>query len=70
MRDSGLIRLETVLAVQAELERNSAGLRKLPGTVLKNEATGQTICEPPQDAAEVEALMTNLIDFRRGRDIF
>jgi Fic family protein len=63
VRDSGLIRLETVLAVQAELERNRAGLRKVPGTVLKNAATGKVIYEPPQDSAEVEALMANLMDF-------
>jgi Fic family protein len=68
VRDSGLIRLETVLAVQGELERNRAGLRKLPGTVLKNEATGQIIYEPPQDAAEVETLMGNLIDFIHAED--
>ncbi len=68
VRESGLIRLETVLAVQAELERNRAGLRKLPGTVLKNEATGQIIYEPPQDAAEVETLMGNLIDFIHAED--
>jgi Fic family protein len=68
VRDSGLIRLETVLAVQSELELNRAGLRKLPGTVLKNEATGQTIYEPPQDAAEVESLMANLIDFIHAND--
>ncbi len=68
VRNSGLIRLETVLAVQAELENNRAGLRKLPGTVLKNEATGQTIYEPPQDAAEVESLMANLIDFIHADD--
>ena len=68
VRNSGLIRLETVLSVQAELEQNRAGLRKLPGTVLKNEATGQTIYEPPQDAAEVEALMGNLIDFIHADD--
>jgi hypothetical protein len=60
---SGLIRLETILHVQAELEQNRAGLRKLPGTVLKNEATGQVIYEPPQDAVEVAALMGNLVDF-------
>jgi len=57
VRDSGLIRLETVLAVQAELEQNRAGLRKLPSTVLKNEAMGAVIYEPPQDAAEVESLI-------------
>ena len=68
VRDSGLIRLETLLAVQAELEQNRAGLRKLPGTVLKNEATGQTIYESPQDADEVEALMANLIDFIHADD--
>lgn len=68
VRDSGLIRLETLLAVQAELEQSRAGLRKLPGTVLKNEATGQTIYEPPQEADEVEALMANLIDFIHADD--
>lgn len=68
VRTSGLIRLETVLAVQSELEQNRAGLRKLPGTVLKNEATGQVVYEPPQDAAEVERLMGNLIDFIHADD--
>ena len=68
VRDSGLIRLETVLAVQAELERNRAGLRRVPGTVLRNEVTGQTIYEPPQHAAEVESLMANLIDFIHADD--
>jgi Fic family protein len=68
VRDSGLIRLETVVAVQGELEQNRAGLRKLPGTVLKNDATGAVIYEPPQDAAEVEALMGNLIDFVHAED--
>lgn len=68
VRNSGLIRLETVLAVQAELEQNRAGLRRLPGTVLKNEATGQVIYEPPQDAAVVVSLMGNLIDFIHAND--
>lgn len=68
VRASGLIRLDTVLAVQAELESNRAGLRKLPGTVLKNELTGAVIYEPPQDADEVEALMGNLIDFIHADD--
>ncbi|MDB6071779.1 MAG: addiction module protein, partial [Verrucomicrobiales bacterium] len=68
VRRSGLIRLETILAVQAELEQNRAGLRKLPGTVLKNEATGEVIYEPPQDAVEVAALMGNLVDFLHADD--
>jgi len=68
VRASGLIRLETVLAVQATLEQNRAGLRKLPGTVLKNEASGKVIYEPPQDAVAVTSLMSNLIDFIHAED--
>lgn len=68
VRDSGLIRLDTVLAVQAELEQNRAGLRKLPGTVLKNESTNTIIYEPPQDAVVVASLMDNLIDFIHADD--
>ncbi len=68
VRASGLIRLETLLAVQSELERNRAGLRQVPGTVLRNEATGRVIYQPPQDAAEVASLMGNLIDFIHADD--
>lgn len=58
----GLIRLSTILAVQAEVERNRAGLRKVPGTVLKD-STGKTIYEPPQDPRDIERLMTELVAF-------
>jgi Fic family protein len=68
VRDSGLIRLDTLLSVQATLEQNQAGLRKLPGTVLKNESTGQIIYEPPQEGVLVESLMGNLIDFIHAED--
>ncbi len=68
VKSSGLIRLETILKVQAELEQNRAGLRKLPGTVLKNEATGETIYEPPQSGVAVAELMANLIDFIHAED--
>jgi len=49
-------------------EQSLAGLRKLPGTVLKNAATGRVIYEPPQDAAVVASLMGNLIDFIHADD--
>jgi len=63
VRKEGLIRLATILAVQAEIEHNKAGLRKMPGTMLKNQATGVTIYEPPQSAADVARLMGDLVDF-------
>lgn len=68
VKKTGLVRLETILAVQAEIEQKRAGLRRLPGTVLRNQSTGQVVYEPPQDAAEVEALMDNLIAFIHAED--
>ena len=63
VRKTGLIRLEDILEVQSTLEQNRAGLRKLPGTVLKNAQTGEVVYEPPQDAVEVERLTGNLVAF-------
>ncbi len=59
---NGLLTLNHMLAIQSELERNSAGFRKLPGTVLKNPA-GETVYLPPQDANTVLRLMGDLERF-------
>ena len=61
--DSGLIRISTILRVQEEVEQNNAGFRKVPGTVLRNQTTGATVYEPPQDAVLIEKLMTALVEF-------
>lgn len=66
--NSGLIRMSTILRVQEQVEQNNAGFRKLPGTVLKNQATGATVYEPPQDAALIEKLMTQLVAFIHADD--
>lgn len=47
VRDSGLLTLNTILRVQAVLEGNGAGFRRTPGTVLKNEQTGEVVYQPP-----------------------
>jgi Fic family protein len=57
---SGLLTNKTILQIQEVLEGNKAGFRKLPGTALKNAATGETIYTPPQDYNEILRLMTNL----------
>lgn len=62
VREQGFLRLEDVLQIQAVLEQNRAGLRKLPGTVLKNQNTGEVVYQPPQDPAEIERLMTNFLE--------
>ena len=66
--NSGLIRMSTILRVQEEVEQNSAGFRKVPGTVLKNQTTGAVVYEPPQDAVLIEKLMMQLVDFIHADD--
>jgi len=66
---SGLLTTKTILQVQEELEGNKAGFRKLPGTTLKNTATGQTIYTPPQNLEEIKHLMTNLEKFINNREL-
>ena len=47
VRQQDLLSLNTILGIQTCLEGNRAGFRKLPGTVLKNQQTGETIFVPP-----------------------
>jgi Fic family protein len=55
-----LLTCNHIITIQQMLEGNNAGFRKLPGTDLKNTATGETIYTPPQDSQLIIKLMTNL----------
>ena len=69
VRETGLITANHIIAIQAELEQNNAGFRKLPGTALKDGA-GRTVYTPPQDPAEIVALMRGLERFINEADLF
>jgi len=60
---TGLITVRNILEVQAIIEENRAGFRRLPGTELKNQQTGQTVYAPPQHPDDIISLMTNLEAF-------
>lgn len=62
-RKNKLLRLSDILLIQKNLEHNNAGLRKLPGTDLKNASTGEIVYTPPQHAEEIAKLMANLITY-------
>ena len=62
VRESGLITVNHIIAIQSELEQTNAGFRKLPGTALKNNQ-GETVYAPPQDPNEIIALMRDLERF-------
>lgn len=59
----GLLTNAHILDIQASIEENTAGFRKLPGTVLKNNLSGEVVYTPPQDFQEIQYLMTDLESF-------
>lgn len=63
VRVQGFLSNNHIIQVQATLEENDAGFRKVPGTALKNEQTNEVVYTPPQTHDEVAALMNNLEQF-------
>ena len=63
VRDNRLLTINQILEIHQELEQNDAGIRRLPGTELKNERTGATVYTPPQDYDTIVRLLTNLEQF-------
>ena len=63
VQNKGLITNNIIIDIQKELEKNSAGFRKLPGTSLKNVSTGELVYTPPQDIIDISRLMSNLEQF-------
>jgi Fic family protein len=63
VKRSSLLTNRDILTIQATLVQNTAGFRKLPGTELKNEQTGEIVYTPPQDGAQITKLMDNLEQF-------
>jgi Fic family protein len=62
VRRDELLTNNIVVGIQAELERNNAGFRKLPGTALRDRA-GRVVYMPPQDPGQIVALMGELENF-------
>lgn len=60
VRDKQILTTNMIVEIQQLIEKNCAGIRELPGTVLKNEATGEVVYTPPSGEKEIKALMGNL----------
>ncbi len=63
IRQTGFLTNNVIIEIQEGLEKNKAGFRKLPGTELKNNRTGEVIYKPPQNPDEILELMGNLEKF-------
>lgn len=55
-----MLTINMIIEIQQYIEKNRAGIRKLPGTVLKNGATGEVVYTPPNGEKEIMSLLSNL----------
>ena len=69
VKKTGLLTANHIIQIQATLEHNEAGFRKLPGTALKNNA-GEVVYTPPQDPAVIVELMRDLERFTNDEEAF
>ncbi len=60
VREHKLLTTNTIIEIQQELEQNKAGIRKLPGTKLANDRTGEVMYTPPENEKIIRDLLTNL----------
>ena len=63
IKEREILSINTILKIQAVLEGNNAGIRKVPGTSLMNDATGEIIYTPPSNEAILNKLLANLEKF-------
>ena len=59
----GLLTNSTLITLFQILKNSSEGVRHQPGTVLKNDKTGDTVFVPPQDTASIQQHMDDLQRF-------
>jgi len=60
VKETGRLTSNHIVEIHSEMVKHRSGFRKLPGTQLKNEQTGETIYTPPQNPQEIVDLMSNL----------
>jgi len=62
IKKQGFLRLKDIETIQKTIIENNAGIRKMPGTVLKNDKTGEVVYAPPQEKDEILELLSNFLE--------
>ncbi len=60
IKKTGLLTTNLIIEIQGRLEENKAGIRRLPGTTLKNDQTGEIVYTPPQNYDSIITHLSNL----------
>jgi Fic family protein len=63
-----ILSVNDMVEIQTIIVGNDAGIRKLPGTTLANNATGYVIYTPPDNSNTIRQLMANLADFLNDKE--
>lgn len=59
IKKKSFLSTNAIIEIQKILEENNAGIRKLPGTTLKNASTGKVIYTPPDNLDTINKLLRN-----------
>ena len=62
LKKQGFLRLKDIEFLQKTIIENNAGIRSIPGTVLKNDKTGEVVYTPPQDKEQILDLLSNFLE--------
>lgn len=63
LQKKSFLMLDTILKAHALLVGNDAGIRKIPGTKLQNDATGEIIYTPPDHIDIIRSKLQNLFEY-------
>lgn len=69
VKKNGSLTANQIIDIQSTLEETHSGFRKLPGTELKNDQTGEVVYTPSQSYDEIVELMSNLEKFINDKEL-
>lgn len=69
IKERDLLSMNDIIILQEILVQNNAGIRKLPGTTLANDKTGEIIYTPPQSEEAINSLTTNLVKYLNDGEV-
>ncbi len=68
IKNKSFLTTNTIIEIQKILEENNAGIRKLPGTALRNASTGKVIYTPPDNLDAINRLLRNYEKYLNEED--
>ena len=69
VKERQIINTNIIIKIQEKLEHNQAGIRSTPGTVIKNDVTGEIVHTPPQEKEKILEYMKNLEEYINNDDM-